>query len=132
MSFIGAGGTEGGAMRFFIGFIMFVAGAYLFLDSIFMESHMGFGSRMFGVGGVGITTGYVLIPFIFGVGMIFYNSKNYLGWILILASLAMLSFGVIVNSSLSFRHLTAFKLIMILILFVGGAGLSLSALRSLR
>ena len=132
MSFKGAGGTEGGVIRFFIGFLMLIAGAYLFLNSIFIEHHLGFGSRMFGIGGVGITTGFVLIPFIFGIGMIFYNSKNYLGWILVLASLVMLGIGVIVNSNFHFRNLTAFQLIMILTLFVGGAGLCLSALRSLR
>ena len=46
-------------------------------------------------GNYSITSGMVMIPFMFGVGIIFYNSKNPLGWILALGSLTGLIFGVI-------------------------------------
>lgn len=136
MAIKGAGGTKGGVGRFFIGLTMLIAGGYLFLNSIRVTSSYRFG---FGFGfrhafssfaGFG-TSGYVLIPFIFGIGMVFYNAKNVIGWILIFASVVMLVFGVI--STLQFRmvHLSAFQLISILVLMVGGLGLFLSSLRSL-
>ena len=73
----------------------------------------------------------MLIPFIFGIGMMFYNAKNPIGWILVLASLVMLAFGVITSVSFHMIHLSAFELISILVLMIGGIGLFLSSLREL-
>ena len=129
----GAGGTSGGLGRFFIGLIMMVAGGYLMLNSVIVSTHLSFGFRggaFSSFGGFG-TSGYVFIPFIFGIGLIFYNSKNYLGWILCIASLTMLVFGVITNTHLRFVNMTAFKVISILVLLVGGIGLFLSSLRDM-
>ena len=71
-----------------------------------------------------------MIPLIFGVGMIFYNAKNYLGWILAGGSVVALIFGVISSIQFSFRSMTSFDLIVILVLAVGGLGILLSSLRS--
>ena len=128
---IGAGGTEGGSGRFFIGLIMMVVGGYLFLNNIHVGHSFGLGYGLFNIGSFAVTSGYVLIPFIFGIGMIFYNSKNYVGWFLAIASIAMLSFGVITSIHFSFRRMTAFELISILVLLIGGIGLFLSSLRNL-
>jgi hypothetical protein len=130
---IGAGGTEGGIGRFIIGFIMMVVGGYLFLNNIHVGNsfHFGFGYGLFSVYGISITSGYVLVPFIFGIGMVFYNSKNIVGWLLAIASIAMLSFGVITSIQFRMRHMTAFELITILVLLVGGTGLFLSSLRTI-
>ena len=78
----GAGGTDGGAGRFIIGLIMFVAGGYILLESVHVHSGMHWGGAMFNMGGYGVTSGMILVPFIFGVGMVFYNSRNPLGWLL--------------------------------------------------
>jgi hypothetical protein len=125
----GAGGTEGGTGRFFIGLVMMVAGGYLFFNSINVSIGMGFGYQFFSAWGFGITSGMVLVPFIFGIGMIFYDSKNWIGWILAGGSLVMLGFGVIAQTRLHLRSMTAFELITILVLLVGGIGLLLSSLR---
>ncbi len=126
----GAGGTEGGTGRFFIGLIMLVAGGYLFLNNIHVGHNFHLGGSLFSFRGIGITSGYVLFPFIIGIAMVFYNSKNYLGWFLAIASMVMLGFGVISSIQFTFRRMTAFELISILVLFVGGLGLFLSSLRN--
>lgn len=125
----GAGGTSGGIGRFFIGLIMMVAGAYLFLDAIRVTHHFHLGNSLYNFGAFRLTTGMTLIPLIFGIGLIFYNARNPLGWILAIASLVMISFGVIASIQFRLRNMSAFELIMILILFVGGTGLFLSSLR---
>jgi hypothetical protein len=130
----GAGGTDGGIGRFIIGLIMVIAGGYLFFNSIHVSSNFRFGGFGYGAfrsfGGFS-TSGYVLIPFIFGIGMMFYNAKNPIGWILSLASVVMLTFGVITSISFRMVHLSAFELISILVLMIGGIGLFLSSLREL-
>ncbi|MGH1365931.1 MAG: hypothetical protein ACRBF0_20400 [Calditrichia bacterium] len=129
MSFQGAGGTAGGTGRFFLGFVMLVAGGYMFFDAVQVHHGFGMGSRIGGFGGFGLTTGMVLVPFIFGIGMVFYNSENPIGWILAGASLAMLLFGVISSIDFHLRRMSAFELITILTLFIGGLGIMVSGLR---
>jgi hypothetical protein len=125
----GAGGTDGGIGRFFIGLIMMTAGGYLFLQSIQVSIGFGSGYHYFNFWGIGITSGMVLVPFLFGVGMIFYNGRSIIGWLLTGASLVMLTFGVIAQSHFHLQRMTAFELLTILVLLVGGIGLFLSSLR---
>lgn len=131
----GAGGTSGGLGQFFIGLFMLCGGFYLLLNNITVRSHWGFGTRLynvsgFGGSGVGITTGMILIPFIFGVGMIFYNARNWAGWVLAAGSLGAMIFGVIASLQFTIKTMSAFELIMILVLAVGGLGLFLRSLKN--
>ncbi|MGB1311795.1 MAG: hypothetical protein ACPG47_11310 [Leucothrix sp.] len=124
----GAGGSDGGLMSFLIGLVMMCSGFYMLLNAIVIRSRFGFGYNLYNVGGFSITSGMIMIPFIFGVGLIFYNSKNYLGWILAGVSLISLIFGVIASVNFSFQRMSAFDLIVILVLAFGGLGLFLRSL----
>ncbi len=127
----GAGGTNGGAGRFFVGLIMMIAGGYLFLNSVHISHGFSMGYRLYSFGRFGITSGMVLVPFIFGIGFIFYNSRNIIGWVLSVGSLVMFFFGIISTIRFNIRHMTAFDLIVIIVLLVGGTGLFLSSLREI-
>ncbi len=129
----GAGGTSGGIGTFFLGLIMLCVGVYLLLNAITVTTHFGLGMRLYSFnamgGRFGLTSGSILIPFMFGVGLIFYNAKNWIGWVLAAGSLAALVVGVIMSIQFSFRSMSAFDLIVILVLAVGGLGLLLRSLR---
>jgi hypothetical protein len=129
----GAGGSDGGVGQFFIGLIMMCAGFYMLFKAIDVSSSFGMGARIFGWSGYGgsygVSGGMILVPFVFGVGMLFYNAKNYLGWTLAIGSLAALFFGVITSVNFSLRSMSAFDLLVILVLAVGGLGLFLRSLR---
>ena len=131
----GAGGTSGGLGQFFIGLIMMCGGFYMLLNAITVTSSFGMGMRLYGFSAMGgsynVTSGMIMIPFIFGVGLIFYNSKNILGWILSIGSITALIFGVISSIRFSFRTMTSFDLIVILVLAMGGLGLFLRSLKAL-
>lgn len=127
---IGAGGTKGGTGQFVIGLLMMVGGFYLLLNAIVVRPGFGLGARVFAVGGLPVTSGMVLIPFGFGIGLVFYNSKNWLAWGLAIASLVALIFGVIANTTLQFARLSAFDLLVIIVLLTGGLGLFLRSLRA--
>jgi hypothetical protein len=129
MNLQGAGGTRGGMGRFFIGLIMMAAGGYLFFNAIQVTHFFHFGYALFSVGPLHLTTGMVLVPFIFGIGWIFYNARHPAGWILSIGSLIMLGFGVITTLQFSLRRMSAFDLLVILVLLIGGIGLFLSSLR---
>jgi hypothetical protein len=126
----GAGGTSGGTGQFFVGLVLMVGGFYLLLNSVVVSSSFGLGTRLFGVGGYGITGGIVLIPLVIGIAMIFFNARSPLGWLLAICAFAALVFGVIASVNMSLRTMSAFELLCILVLAFGGLGLFLRSLRS--
>ena len=127
----GAGGTPGGSLSFFLGLSMASAGLYLLLSSITVHSGFGLGLVLWNVGGrFGLTSGVLLIPFLAGVGVIFYNSKNSLGWILSVGSLAAIVLGVIMSLQISMRSMNLLELLLILVLLAGGLGIFAKSLVS--
>ncbi len=127
----GAGGSDGGIGRFIMGAVMLISGGYLLLTSIQVDSGYGIGGTMYTVGGYGVGGGTILIPFVLGVGMIFYNGKNPIGWLLGIGSVIALIVGVLANVQFRFAHMSLFALLTILVLAVGGLGLLLSSLRGM-
>ena len=128
MPYRGAGGRKGGEGSFILGLIMMIGGGYLLLQSIVVRPDFSLGRQLYSVGGIPVTSGMVLIPFMFGVGLIFYNARNWLGWLLAGGSIIALVFGVIASIDFQFARMTAFELIVILVLLVGGIGLFLRSL----
>jgi hypothetical protein len=108
---------------------MMCAGFYLLFKAIGVSSTFGFSMPLFGGAGYGVTGGMVMLPFVIGVGMVFYNARNLLGWLLAIGSLTALVAGVIASVQFSLHSMSAFDLIVILVLAIGGLGLFLRSLR---
>jgi hypothetical protein len=125
----GAGGSDGGEFNFLLGLVMMIAGGYLLLSNIVIRPIFGMGTRACGLGGYDVTTGMILIPFMFGVAIVFYNGRSKIGWLLSVGSVIALVVGVISNLTLQFSRLSAFDLLVILVLLFGGIGLFLRSLR---
>ncbi len=132
----GAGGTNGGIVQFLLGLIMLGVGCYLFLEAITVSSnfHMGYAvystRNMMGMGwNMSLTSGAIMVPMMFGIGMIFYNRKNIFGWLLALGALAGVIFGVIMSLKFQMRPMSAFTLTTIVFLIAAGLGMFLSSLK---
>lgn len=130
MSIKGAGGSEGGIGRFFLGLCMIIVGAYLLLSAIQVSNNFYFGHGLFSVGGFQVTSGIIFIPFMIGVGMLFFNSSNIIGWLLAGGSMLLMIIGVISSTHLTLRPMSAFELIIIIGLLAGGIGLFFSSFRN--
>ena len=130
----GAGGSEGGVGKFFIGLFMLCGGFYMLFNAVMVQSSFSLGYGMYGLQAFGsnlsVTSGMIMIPFIFGIAMVFYNVKSLLGWVLALGSLGALIFAVIASLHFNLRSMSLFELIVILILAFGGLALFLSSMRS--
>lgn len=124
----GAGGSPGGVAPFFLGIAMTIAGGYLLLNALRVLH--GFGGGLYSIGGFNVTGGMILIPFIIGTGIIFYDASKWYGWALAAGSLLALIVGAIASVRFSFEGMTAFDLILILVLFFGGMGLVLRSVRA--
>ena len=133
----GAGGTDGGVGKFFLGLFMMGVGFYMLLSKIVVTSGFGMGYSLYrfggagGSGGFGLTTGMIFIPMMFGIGWIFYNAKSIWAWMLTLVSLGAMIFGVISSLKIKMMTMTSFDLIVILVLAVGGIGLFLNSLKKI-
>jgi len=109
---------------------MMLAGGYLLLDSIRIYNFFNMHYTLYAFGPVRFTTGMTLIPLCIGIGMIFYNARNWLGWLLFLGSLLAICVGVIASIQFSLRSMSLLDLLVIFVLLVGGFGLFLSSLRT--
>jgi multisubunit Na+/H+ antiporter MnhF subunit len=114
--FKGAGGTSGGVLEFFIGLGMTVAGAYLLTNQVTVTS--GFWSYR------GYNTfGLSLLPLIFGIGVLFFNGKSIVGWLLTFTGVVIILAGIITNLQIYFQPTSLFNTIIMLALLAGGIGL---------
>lgn len=113
---LGAGGTPGGIVEFFIGLAMSAAGAYLLTNQVTVTSSFWsfYGYNAFG---------FTLLPLIFGIGILFFNGKSKIGWLLVIAGLVIIFAGIIANLNIYFRPTSLFNTLMMLALLAGGIGL---------
>lgn len=119
----GAGGTPGGIGQFLLGFALAVAGGWLLMNQVVVS---GGSWDLWGYNSFGLS----LLPFILGTGMIFFNGKSVLGWLLLLAGLLIVFAGVIVNLRVYFLSTSLFNTLLILVLLFGGIGLIARSLKS--
>ena len=110
------GGTPGGLGHFIMGLVMACIGGYLLSNQV---SIVGSYWDFYG----GNTFGITLIPMLFGVGILFFNGRSHIGWLLTIAGALFILAGVIANMHLYFRATSLFNTIVMLVLLVGGLGL---------
>ncbi len=121
--FRGAGGTPGGVGEFLIGLLMIIIGGYLFTDRVTIMSGYW---HVYGYNAFGLS----LIPLLFGVGLLFFDGRSIIGWLLTVISLIMIVVGVIANLQLYFNPTSLTGTFIMLGLIAGGVGLVARSLRS--
>jgi hypothetical protein len=119
----GAGGTPGGLGQFLIGLAMAVAGAYLVTHQVVVT---GGSWSLWGFNSFGLS----LVPLLFGVGLLFFDGRSKLGWLLLVAGLVIVFAGILANLDIYFRPTSLFDTILMLVLLVGGIGLLARSLRA--
>lgn len=124
----GAGGTPGGVGEFFIGLIMSVAGGYLILNQVAVTSTWGF----FGWLGLGNQGGFglTMLPFLIGIGILFYDAKNWTGRLLTIAGVVIIAAAILMNMRIHWQTTSLFNTLLMFVLFVGGLGLILRSFKA--
>ena len=118
----GAGGTDGGVVQFLAGVAMAVAGGYLLTQQVSVTSGFWgfFGEHTFGLS---------LLPLLIGVGLLFFDGKSVLGWLLLMAGAVIILAGILMNLRIYFERTSLFNTLMMLGLLAGGLGLIARSLR---
>jgi hypothetical protein len=120
-SFSDVGGTPGGLGHFLVGFAMACMGAYLLSNQVIVAgSYWTFnGTNAFGI---------TLLPMLIGTGMLFWNGRSVIGWLLTAGGAIFILVGVLVNLHIYFQPTSLFNTIVMLVLLAGGLGLIARAL----
>ena len=117
------GGTPGGLGEFIMGLVMACAGGYLISHQVTVTTSVW---TLFGLNSFGIT----LIPMLLGVGILFFNGKSVIGWLLTVAGSVFILAGIIANLQIYFQPTSLFNTLVMLILLVGGLGLIARSVRA--
>lgn len=117
------GGTPGGLGNFLLGFAMACLGGYLLSNQVTVTSSYW---NLWGTNSFGLT----LIPLMFGVGILFFSGRSWIGWLLTIGGALFILAGVIANMQIFYRSTSLFNTILMLVLLVGGIGLIAKSMRS--
>jgi hypothetical protein len=128
----GAGGTPGGIGMFLLGFAMACAGGWLltnqvtvsgdYFSSSFVVPFVNYRMHSFGLS---------LVPFIVGVGFLFFDGKSILGWLLTIGGLAIILVGILMSLHIYFQPTSLFNTLVMLVLLFGGLGLIMRSLKAI-
>ena len=118
----GPGGTPGGLPTFLAGTAMLVAGGYLLLARVTVTS--GYWA-FWGYNAFGLS----LVPLPVGIGVLFFNGRSLVGWLLTAAGALIIVVGIVANLHVYFQPTSLFDTLLMLGLLAGGLGLVARSLR---
>ena len=118
------GGTPGGAGEFLLGLAMMAAGIYLVFDHVTVHT-----SFWHFFGGARGSFGATLIPLLGGIGLLTFNGRSVLGWVLAAGGVLLIVLGVLMNLDVYFQPTSLWVTIMMFGLIAAGLGLFARALR---
>ena len=120
--FKGAGGSPGGVGMFVFGLALAIAGGYLIMNQVQVTSAYWhwWGTNTFGI---------TLIPLVIGIGLLFFNGRSIIGWVLAGAGAVIIFVGILANLEIYFRQTSLFNVIVMLTLFAAGLGLMARAVK---
>jgi hypothetical protein len=121
--FEGPGGTPGGMGEFLLGIVLCGIGLYLLFDRVTVHT------SFWRFGGLQNSFGITLIPLLIGFGLLFFNGKSIIGWVLTLGGLLFIVVGVIANMDIYFQRTSLLNTLIMLGLLAAGLGLVARSLR---
>lgn len=120
-------GSSGSLLQFLVGLILLGAGLFWIFQSVSVSTDYGYG-YLFGIGGIHIPSGTVIIPLLAGILMLFLMEKKIYGWIVVAIGIVIILLSIILSVRLHFRGGSLFNYIMMFSLTLVGGGLVLKNL----
>ncbi len=124
----GAGGTPGGIGTFFVGLALAVLGGYLVLNQVQVSSSFNF----FGLWGWNRPAGFglTMLPLLIGIGVLFFDGKSKIGWILSAGGLLTILAAVLMSLSIQWAPTSLFNTLLMFGMLAGGFGLIARSLKA--
>ncbi|WP_010245214.1 hypothetical protein [Acetivibrio cellulolyticus] len=109
---------------FLVGLALFCGGIFL----IFQNTTLYTNFTLLDIMGFTPPFGIVLIPFIIGVGVLFFNEKSIIGWFLTILGLVTIVLGIIMGLKIYFKPVSLYQGLIMFGMAAAGAGLTLKAI----
>jgi hypothetical protein len=120
---VGAGGTPGGLGQFFLGLGLAAVGAYMLTQQVSVQT--GYWT----LGGYN-AFGLSLVPFILGIGLLFFDGQSRWGFVLLFVGTLVIAAGILLNLNIYFERTSLFNTLMMLGMTAAGVGLVFRSLKS--
>lgn len=117
-------GTDHVLLHFFLGIILLAAGIFM----ITKNTYVGMNWYQWRFGGLGIPTGAVILPLLVGIGLLFFNGKSIIGWIVTVIGAVIVILSIILSVEIRFATTNLYTFIIMFGCTFAGAGLLLRSL----
>ena len=119
----GPGGTPGGLGQFLFGLALVVGSGYLVLSQVTVTTSFWsfYGYNAFG---------FSLLPLLLGIGVLFFNGRSIVGWLLTLGGALIILLGVITHLQIFFQSTSLFNTLLMLGGLAAGLGIIARSLRA--
>ena len=127
----GAGGTPGGIGLFAIGLGLLAAGLYLVFSRVVVHGGHFFGGYMGGWFGQGGAIAVMLVPFVIGVGWLFYDARAWYGWAILGTAMIFLLGNILTSLDIYFQPTALPTFLAMFVMIAAGLGLIVRSFRDL-
>ena len=127
----GAGGTPGGVGNFAIGLGLLAAGLYLVFSRVVVHGGNFFGGHMGGWFGQGGAIAVMVVPFVLGVGWLFYDAKSWIGWAIVAVAMLFLTANILTSLDIYFQPTALPTFLAMFVMIAAGMGLIVRSFRDL-
>lgn len=114
-------------LRFFIGLILLGVGLFMFMNQVSVSSSW-YSWSFLRIGGFNFSNGLVTLPFIIGIIMLFYNSKNIVAKVVTVLGAIFIVMTVIMSINIHFERTSLYVYVIIIGMIAAGGGMLLSVL----
>jgi hypothetical protein len=114
-----------------LGFAMACAGGWLLTNQVTVSGEYFASGFLVPVVNYRMNTfGLSLVPFIMGIGFLFFNGKSFAGWLLTVGGLAIILAGILMSLHIYFQPTSLFNTLVMFVLLFGGLGLVIRSLKA--
>jgi hypothetical protein len=117
-------GTDHVLLHFFMGIILLAAGLFM----IMKNTYVGLNWYQWRIGGFGIPTGAMILPLLVGIGLLFFNGKSIIGWIVTVIGAVIIILSIILSVQIRFATTSLYMFVLMFGCTFAGAGLLLRSL----
>jgi len=114
-------------LTFLGGLAMLVAGLYWFMANVSVRSDF-LTSGFFSIGGMNITSGLIVVPFIATIVWLFVNPDSFLAKICVGLSLLLIVAAIILTVRFTFNNTSLYAYLIMLVFIFGGGAMVLKVL----
>lgn len=111
-------------MLFFLGILLLGIGIFMVFQATRVEASW----HIWYLGSWGMPTGLVAVPLLIGIGVLFYNKRSAIGWIVIILGIAFILITIIMSVNIRFKSTSLYVYILMFGSIMAGGGLILRAL----